>query len=287
MRNTEVDAAVVMDSIIFVPFIANSLKTTLYFDRTKFRAPLMHMDRAESVKNEDFADFEALRYATRYHFLLNHEPLLHQDFSQHGVAVTQVLKLRGKDQAAAEQAFELIYRYILHFFNAHVKKEAASLAFLNRRPEENGASAGFLTFETRAAILPPPSEAEFMAMLQQPGSIGHAVLVYHEATRANPALRLFQESAINSLGYQLLQSGRTRDAIEVCQLNVEAYPESANVYDGLADAYEAEGNKAEAIRWAEKTIEVLGRESKLSEQRRAPIRQSAMEKLRRLKGNSN
>lgn len=49
------------------------------------------------------------------------------------------------------------------------------------------------------------------------------------------------ELLINQMGYQLLFGGHIDDAIEVFKSNVERYPESANVYDSLAEAYENKG----------------------------------------------
>jgi hypothetical protein len=46
----------------------------------------------------------------------------------------------------------------------------------------------------------------------------------------------FSENEFNALGYRLMQTGKLKDALEVFKLNVELYPESANVYDSLAEA---------------------------------------------------
>jgi tetratricopeptide (TPR) repeat protein len=45
-------------------------------------------------------------------------------------------------------------------------------------------------------------------------------------------------------------------AIEVFKLNAEAYPESANVYDSLAEAYAAAGNKEAAIENYRKALKI-------------------------------
>lgn len=55
------------------------------------------------------------------------------------------------------------------------------------------------------------------------------------------------ESDMNGWGYRLLASKQFREAVEVLKLNVEAYPNSANVYDSLAEAYLAFGDKQSAI----------------------------------------
>ena len=49
------------------------------------------------------------------------------------------------------------------------------------------------------------------------------------------------EQLINQVGYQLLGNGKAEEAIAVFKTNVERYPESANVYDSLAEAYERGG----------------------------------------------
>lgn len=46
------------------------------------------------------------------------------------------------------------------------------------------------------------------------------------------------ENLINQLGYQVLFEGRPEEAIALFKVNVERYPNSANVYDSLAEAYE-------------------------------------------------
>ncbi len=46
---------------------------------------------------------------------------------------------------------------------------------------------------------------------------------------------------MNQLGYQLFAAGKREDAITAFKLNIERYPNSANVYDSLAEAYEKSG----------------------------------------------
>jgi len=55
------------------------------------------------------------------------------------------------------------------------------------------------------------------------------------------------EGGLNAWGYQLMRQGERQQAVEVFELNVAMHPRSANVYDSLAEGYEALGNKAQAI----------------------------------------
>ena len=49
------------------------------------------------------------------------------------------------------------------------------------------------------------------------------------------------ENLINQMGYQFLFDNKPEEAIAVFKTNVERYPQSANVYDSLAEAYERGG----------------------------------------------
>jgi peptidylprolyl isomerase len=62
------------------------------------------------------------------------------------------------------------------------------------------------------------------------------------------------EMDLNALGYQLLRRNKVAEAIEILKLNVEAYPNSANVYDSLGEAYVVSGNTALAIQNYEKSL---------------------------------
>jgi CubicO group peptidase (beta-lactamase class C family) len=70
-----------------------------------------------------------------------------------------------------------------------------------------------------------------------------AVGQYRELKATAAAEYDFGERVLNGLGYWLLGRDRATDAIEIFKLNVEAYPESANVYDSLGEAYRKAGQR--------------------------------------------
>jgi cytochrome c-type biogenesis protein CcmH/NrfG len=47
-----------------------------------------------------------------------------------------------------------------------------------------------------------------------------------------------------------------KDAIEVFKLNVEDYPQSANTWDSLGEAYAVDGNKELAIKNYQRSIDL-------------------------------
>ena len=71
---------------------------------------------------------------------------------------------------------------------------------------------------------------------------------YTELKQSPPAGQKVDERTLNNLGYSLLYSGQTEDAIVVFRRNVEEYPKSADVYDSLGEAYMKAGQKDLAIR---------------------------------------
>ncbi|HZB46942.1 MAG TPA: hypothetical protein VE360_16915 [Pyrinomonadaceae bacterium] len=109
-------------------------------------------------------------------------------------------------------------------------------------------------------------------------------LKLYRAYRADPAHEyLSTEGEINTLGYRLLELKRVEQAIEIFKLNVADYPRSANVYDSLADAYEAAGQKELAIKSSEQVLATLPQDTS-DEGRKNGIRAGTLERLRRLKG---
>jgi CubicO group peptidase (beta-lactamase class C family) len=65
-----------------------------------------------------------------------------------------------------------------------------------------------------------------------------------------------REGEMNNVGYQLLQSDKIKEAIEVFKLNAASFPESGNVYNSLGEAYLKDGNKELAIKNYKKSVEL-------------------------------
>lgn len=65
-----------------------------------------------------------------------------------------------------------------------------------------------------------------------------------------------KESQLNIVGYNLLQMGKNKEAIEVFKVNCEEFPKSANVYDSLGEAYMIDGNTKLAIKNYEKSLKL-------------------------------
>jgi tetratricopeptide (TPR) repeat protein len=82
----------------------------------------------------------------------------------------------------------------------------------------------------------------------------------------------FGETSLNRFGYHLLEEGDADGAIAIFRLNVERFPESANVYDSLAEGYLSGGQRELAEIFYRKSLEL------------DPDNDNALKKLRELAG---
>jgi CubicO group peptidase (beta-lactamase class C family) len=104
------------------------------------------------------------------------------------------------------------------------------------------------------------------------GGVEATVAQYREWKRTKAGDYVFDERALNRLGFMALEKGRNTDAIAIFQLNVEEYPKSGNVYDSLAEAYAKDGQKEKAIANYKKSLEL------------DPKNENAVAKLKELEG---
>src|ERR1044072_4228224 len=66
----------------------------------------------------------------------------------------------------------------------------------------------------------------------------------------------FGEPELNRLGYQLLRTGKPKEAIQNFKLKAEAYPKAFNTYDSLAEAYMTINERELAIQNYKKSLEL-------------------------------
>lgn len=119
-----------------------------------------------------------------------------------------------------------------------------------------GVAMGAWLPRVKAAYDNRKSVAEILSATIASGGIDQAVKQYHDLKAAAPATYNFDEDELNTLGYQLIRTKKLNEAIRILQLNVEAYPQSGNVYDSLAEAYMNAGNKPLAIANYQRSLEL-------------------------------
>ena len=156
-------------------------------------------------------------------------------------------------------------RHGTEIFGPHPELPKEIVAFYVDTLEKSPASA-------TAKFTPKATPAsQFWAAASEPGGAARAAQMFHEARKNDPYAFLFPESMLNLLGYERLQASGIHvagvnlpaqksaapsardaaqakaDALTLFQLNAEAYPDSANAQDSLADAYLVNGQKSQAL----------------------------------------
>ncbi|HEU0179811.1 MAG TPA: serine hydrolase [Blastocatellia bacterium] len=100
-----------------------------------------------------------------------------------------------------------------------------------------------------------------------------ALSEYRQWRQGRATGEVVNEDQMNRIGYDLLSAKRVKDAIEVFKLNVADYPQSANAYDSLGEAFMINGDRELAIKNYERSVEL------------APSNKNGIEMLKKLREN--
>jgi tetratricopeptide (TPR) repeat protein len=127
-----------------------------------------------------------------------------------------------------------------------------------------------------------PKEVHVLNQIDEPGGAAKIAKNLEKARQHDPKAKLFPEDIVNFMGYEHLQAQDNKGAIEILKLNAEGYPNSPNVYDSLADAYFADGQRDLVRENAKKALQLLDSDTTDPEDRRKGIKDSAEQKLKQL-----
>ena len=108
----------------------------------------------------------------------------------------------------------------------------------------------------KAGMDPRKSIAQTLSATIASSGIDGAEKQYRALKASAAANYNFDENELNNLGYQLIRTNKFKEAIRIFQLNVEAFPKSANPYDSLAEGYMDDGDKAQAVANYQKSLEL-------------------------------
>ncbi|MEN3327408.1 MAG: hypothetical protein V7638_2215 [Acidobacteriota bacterium] len=93
-----------------------------------------------------------------------------------------------------------------------------------------------------------------------------AIEVYHELKRKDSQFQP-TENDLNEWAYRMMNGGgKPKEALEIFKLNVVLYPNSANVYDSVAEAYAVNGNRELAIKNYKRSLELDPRNTNAAQQ---------------------
>lgn len=267
MKNPDVHAVVSLDSVmLFGDPVAQAWRQMPHYSLDAVRVPVLHMVRTQFAKQEDAKMWESLRFADRTYMLFDNPALDHWDFQSIGYALS-LAGVRADMAPKIAANFDAFNRVTLAFLDAHLKGRSFT------PKDQPGIKVTHLAAEPA-----PFTAAELMNAIAEEGADA-AIAAYRGAwkTRGEPPVA---EAVLNVAGYTLLFGGRAAEGLKLLALNAEAFPNSANVYDSLSDAYLAVGEKEKAVELAKKALAMLDADATLTPERKAAIKGSAEGKLK-------
>ena len=145
-------------------------------------------------------------------------------------------------------------------FNTQISRQLSDKSLIVLLNNAGGAPLGKITQSILGIIndktydLPKtPLASKLLEVIASKGI--DAGVAYFEKNKDNKDFDV-NENEMNQTGYQLLGSDKTKEAIQVFKLNVDAYPKSANVYDSYAEGLMKSGDNKGAIENYTKAVEM-------------------------------
>jgi tetratricopeptide (TPR) repeat protein len=255
------------------------LEKSPYFDLDKFDIPYIHFAQKEIPKevlisdkipvelNYQFQLYDSLKYSTVYSYKFH--SLTHSYFSSFGVLFANRDKRQDKNDAEIMASYKLLSEHTLQFLNATLKNEENAKIFLKNSPDENGFSENLISKKMKKSLTTEFDYKDFndLALDQDYEDL---IPLYQKTIKTYPKLEL-QEGMLNTLGLRLsFNPSKTQQGINVFLLALYIYPNSANLYDSLAEAYLYKKDVQNAISSFKKSLELN------------PENQNAVNKLKQL-----
>jgi dienelactone hydrolase len=244
MRDARVGALVGLDASYMgkQPGFYFKYQDAYYFDPARMKAPLLSLYREDQEVDTGVVD--KLRYSTRT--LISIPKVIHADFTSYPVLTehTPVAALDQyardhRDQATGAQGHRQIASTVINFLGATFGHVTMTLLLPSRTLERFDA----------------PTEEDFYNIVQS-RSIAAAIQTFDAAKARHPDDPIVHEKTINRIGNEAIWLNRPKLAVAIMQLNVHAFPQSANALESLAEADEAAGDKTEALANYEKALAI-------------------------------
>jgi dienelactone hydrolase/predicted outer membrane lipoprotein len=131
-----------------------------------------------------------------------------------------------------------------------------------------------------------PPEVRNLDLIDDSVGVAKLGTMVEAARQSGSKAEPFPEAIVNFTGYEHMQAGDTKLAIEIFKLNVAAFPESPNTYDSLSDAYIATKQNDLAIENVKKALALLPADTKDNKAFRDQLTETDEKKLNDLGGSA-
>jgi hypothetical protein len=224
MRDERLGAVVSLDGSIGFDNGTPVTRTAADFAIARFRVPLLHFNVSGDPAN-DLSVIEALRFSERT--VVTMTGIDHEEFIP-TVLISSTVK--GPAPRTARVAYTSVTEYLRAFLERTLQPGAMTRSSAFARPP---GSISYL-----AARQPPPSEEEFVTLIEADG-VERARQVFDDVQRREPGLPFVSEALLHLVGTRLLDRGLAKDALMVFQMNLRLYPRSKDARAAVAKATRA------------------------------------------------
>jgi hypothetical protein len=261
MRNPGVDAFLSLDAGILFGHFSGLPNSHPHYQENNFTIPWMHITQSRFIQafreEQGLTNlFDRKSYGDSY--LVRVPTDNHGEFSSYAMfgIRSAVSGYWGPWISGSQERYLAVCQKALDFFDAYLKKESGPLARLQESAHIRDPGEGALTVEYKPGRSSRPSTDDFVHLIIEKG-IDKAKPAIERTRKAFPDSVIIEEDVLNWLGYHFLYWwGREKEALEVFKLNTSLFPESANAYDSLGEAYLTSGDTESAIRCYEKSLEL-------------------------------
>jgi dienelactone hydrolase len=262
MRNSDIDAVVCIRGSFDNEDINEIMTRNPYFNINRMNVPLLHLYK-EVQSSADKAFIEDIRFSPRHavKFAEDYNVL----FTNYELIASLKQDSTGQLSRQNIDGYRTSCLYALEFFKAHLEDDSIAESFLEADPDQIELSEGILTTGFFPGEELPPTENQFMSIINDRG-VETAVQLYRKFKPSNPDHLFFREPNINALGYRFLQMGFAENAVMLFELNADAFPNSANAWDSYGEACIAVGDYPKALENYKKALEILPQDNNISEQ---------------------
>jgi len=259
-RDDRIRALVSLDGSLRAAFdyVNGGPRAARYVTPERLGIPLLYLSRLQDSGARGAAEQDEvgpgtdllarLRYADIY--LATMDATSHLDFSSWSQRMAADAGFEGRTREQAARAYGATALVIRRFLDARLRNDGEARRLLDAdlaaAASSGAAPAGMVSFALRRAAGPAPTIDTLLAQLGAQGFAGIGTL-YDRLHAQNPELSL-DALQVRDWGIKLLRAGRAQDAAHVFGLGVRLYPERFDfLYDGLAQAQEAAGERDAAI----------------------------------------
>lgn len=250
-EDTRIRALVSLDGTI--RYDNETLKAISWLSPARITVPLLYVasrpatleqlniDRKYIDISRDFLN--ELKYADVY--IASVAAMAHEDFSSYFLRVLPDTAFgEGYTRQEAGVAHAWVARYVERFLDATLKGDGDARVFLRNDPDRNGVPAHFMHMVVRPKTAEAPTLENIALALNRRG-FEHSDDVIRDLHLLDADTRP-AEDVLADWARRAMWSGDAQRAAHVFQFALKLYPTSADLQDGLGQAWQEAGDKAQA-----------------------------------------